>query len=93
MSSPLVTPEAQQVTKRKVHMCIDLQGVLQWPKREFDRMFKGACKDENGRVMTPDEVRAEMLAELAKGHKVIPYGEPCEGFDYQTGCPGHKLGA
>ncbi len=26
-----------------------------------------------------------------EGVKVIPFGEPCEGFSYQTGCSGHEV--
>jgi hypothetical protein len=30
------------------------------------------------------------MDELVRGHDVIPMGEPCEGFDYKKGCPGHE---
>lgn len=26
-----------------------------------------------------------------EGKRVIPIGEPCEGFSYQDGCPGHEI--
>jgi hypothetical protein len=30
------------------------------------------------------------MDELVRGHEVIPCGEPCKGFDYKKGCPGHE---
>lgn len=41
--------------------------------------------------MTPREVKAAFIDELLKGHELIPFGDPCEGFDYKTGCPGHEI--
>jgi hypothetical protein len=26
---------------------------------------------------------------LADGVEMIPVGQPCEGWDWKTGCPGH----
>jgi hypothetical protein len=44
---------------------------------------------QNGQKLSGKEVREVLYDELAKGRKVIPMGEPCEGFSYDTGCPGH----
>ena len=43
---------------------------------------------DNGKECTDKEARDYLKECLNKGYKVIPFGE-CEGFDYQTGCPGH----
>jgi hypothetical protein len=40
--------------------------------------------------MNGDEAWNALADELAKGHRVIPVGDACEGFSYQTGCPGHE---
>jgi hypothetical protein len=69
-----------------IHLCLDVRGaLLNWSDREF----KGVFKHDDGRVMSPREAKLALMDEIAKGHKVIPCG-PCEGFDYQTGCPGHE---
>jgi len=77
---------------KTIHMCLDIRGALNWPKRMFNGMAKSAT-DENGRPLTPDQFRDELYDELAKGHRVIPLTPQCEGFDYQTGCPGHPTPA
>jgi hypothetical protein len=72
-----------------IHMCLSIRGVLSWPWRDFKRQFKGVFTGDDGRVLTPEQARDYLLDELSKGHKVLPTG-PCEGFNYETGCPGHK---
>lgn len=74
--------------RKKIHMCMNVRGALMNFKA---RDYKGFTHD-NGRRMTPREAKAALLDELAKGHKVIPFGPPCEGFDYTGGgCPGHVI--
>ena len=68
------------------HMSLDLRGALHnWSDREF----RGLLKHNDGRTMTVREAKDALLDEIAKGHKLIPC-TPCDGFDYQTGCPGHE---
>lgn len=66
-------------------MCLSVRGALNMPKSKL----RGWIRHDSGRLMTPDEARHALMDELAKGHEVIPMGEPCEGFDYTKGCPGH----
>lgn len=67
------------------HLCIDLKGALMnWS----DRQWRNCVTADDGHTMTPQEVRAEFLSELAEGRKVIP-AAPCDNFDYQKGCLGH----
>ena len=70
------------------HMCQDVRGALKnWTRAQLRTMFRRA----DGRHMTADEARDLLLDELSKGHKVIPIGPACEGFDYSgDGCPGHE---
>lgn len=70
---------------QRIHMCVDIRGVLRWPDRQLAGMFT----DDDGRKMKGHEVRDKLLDCLAEGKKVLPMGQ-CEGFDYQTGCPGHE---
>ncbi len=71
---------------RTIHLCVDIRGLL----RKSDRELKGWIKDDSGRIVTPSEARELLLDEIAKGRKVLPGSyPPCEGFSYETGCPGH----
>lgn len=71
------------------HMGINVRGCLKWPVKDFKRLVKG-MKFSDGRVMTPDQARDALLDELSKGHEVIPFGPPCDAWDYKTGCQGHE---
>lgn len=72
------------------HVCIDVRGVL----RNWDPEIWRGVKTKDGRLATPAEVMDWFLDELAEGRKVVPFGEPCEGFDYGGGgCPGHEVEA
>ena len=73
------------------HMCQGIEGpLMNWKAVDWARFAK-CCKSDDGKPMTRDEVKAEFLAMHAKGWKVMPIGAPCEGFSYQTGCPGHPV--
>lgn len=69
------------------HVCLSVRGALRnYTKRDLKTLFL----DETGRRLTADEAKEVLFDELAKGHEVIPVGEPCQGFDYSGGgCPGH----
>ena len=66
-------------------MCVDIRGMLRRPDRELR-----GCTDDDGRKLTPRQVREALMDELAKGRKVLPFGPICEGFSFETGCPGHE---
>ncbi len=74
---------------RILHMSMDVRGMLRnWTDVDLVSCFT----DTDGNTLTPDRVRGVLQDELARGHEVIPYGEPCEGFDYSGGgCPGHPI--
>lgn len=79
-------PNAKTTT---FHLCQSITGPLaNWGKREFKQATEWIRKSD-GSKYTADEVRAAFVDELTQGHEVIPIGEPCEGFSYKTGCPGH----
>ena len=44
----------------------------------------------DGSIPTYEEVREWLLDRLQEGKRRLPVGEPCEGFSYETGCPGHE---
>lgn len=67
------------------HVCQSVEGALKhWKAREW----KSVAKQNN---CTVDEIKNEFWKLHAEGKRVIPFGEPCEGFNYQTGCPGHNI--
>jgi hypothetical protein len=68
-----------------VHMCVDIEGVLRWSDRDLAKLFT-----EDGAHRSGAYVRDWLRLQLAQGKRVLPMGK-CEGFDYQTGCPGHPI--
>jgi hypothetical protein len=65
------------------HICQSVEGALRnWKKRDWN-----AVAQSNNSTAT--EMENHFWDLHSKGTKVIPIGEPCEGFSYQTGCPGH----
>ena len=76
------------MAKTLVHVCLDIQGYLQnhTKKSEYAKLFR----KDNGTLMSADEAKRYLLDQLALGRKVLPFGE-CDGFDFETGCPGHPV--
>lgn len=66
------------------HMCIDIGGLLNRSDFELARLFTDKGQKQPGAL-----VRQWLKLEQARGHKVLPLGKPCDGFSYETGCPGH----
>jgi hypothetical protein len=66
-------------------MSLNIEGALRWNKN-----MKGLFTHDDGTEFTHEESKALLLECKAKGWRVIPCGD-CEGFDYQKGCPGHKI--
>lgn len=69
------------------HLCVDIRGILNHTR--YPSGYRDMLKRDDGTTMPPHEARNTLYDELAKGRKVLQTG-PCEGFDYQTGCPGHE---
>ena len=72
------------------HMALDIEGFMSTAK--YPRQYKHMFKHDDGRTMTAEEARAELFRQLRMGRKLIPMG-PCEGFDFENGCPGHETAA
>ena len=71
--------------RTQIHICQSVEGALKnWGKREWRSM----AVSNN---MTPEDVKIEFQILHRQGKRVIPIGEPCEGFSYETGCPGHVI--
>lgn len=69
------------------HTCLDIRGAIRNGKKF---LWTGMFLHDDGRKMNAAEAMETLLDELSKGRKVLPVGEPCEGFSYDTGCPGHQ---
>ena len=67
------------------HMCVDIRGAIKWPNSRLKSLF---C-DSQGQPVSAEAAREHLLDQLQMGRRVIPFGKPCEGFSYETGCPGH----
>lgn len=66
------------------HLCQSVEGALKnWGVREWKSIAR-----ENG--LSIAECQSVFRQYLREGIRVIPIGDECEGFNYQTGCPGHK---
>jgi hypothetical protein len=69
-----------------VHLSLDVRGALRWSNAELGRM---GFTDANGNdCNNGTEVREFLMDHLQKGHRVLPMAE-CDGFSFETGCPGH----
>jgi len=66
------------------HMCVDIRGAINWPNSRLKSLFCDA-----GKPVSAEAAREHLLDQLQMGRKVIPFGKPCEGFSYESGCPGH----
>lgn len=69
------------------HLCMDLRGFLKGAR--FPREYRGAFRDDDGRLLTPEEARDRLIDELAKGTRFLPVGT-CDNFDPKWGCLGHE---
>ena len=66
------------------HVCLSIEGALKtFTRRDWENIAK-----DNG-MGGPDYAKWEFQNMHRDGLKVLPFGKPCEGFSYQTGCPGH----
>lgn len=68
------------------HMCMSIEGLLHNYKIRKINFFT----NDDGLPSSDKEARKYLAECQEKGWKKIPFGEPCEGFDYfGKGCPGH----
>lgn len=72
----------------KRHMSVNIEGLLRNTGR---KSMKGLFNDENGNPISDQEARIYISECQAKGWKLIPMSDKCEGFDhFGKGCPGHE---
>lgn len=67
-----------------LHLCQSVSGALRnWTKDIWDSV--GAQNN-----MTGNQMKEKFRIMEFEGKKVIPFGKACDGFSYETGCPGHE---
>ena len=86
---------------KRFSLCMDIDGFVR--NNRFPRDYRNLFRDDTGRTLSPEEARAQLAIEKAKGREVIPMsaecGNPCQhasngctGFDYAgKGCPGRYI--
>jgi hypothetical protein len=86
-SASVATTQNGETKYTTHHVCISVSGAL----RNFKpREWRNCVTDDDGNYVTPEVFREYLLQCQAEGKDVIPFGKPCEGFDYTGGgCPGH----
>ena len=72
---------------RLLHASLDVRGALQ-----MKRSLRGMFRDGDGHAMTNEAVRDVLFTALEQGKLRLPVGQPCDGFSYVSGCPGHEEG-
>lgn len=73
------------MSRRRIHICQSVEGALKnWTRKQWL-----AVAAENN--MTPGQAKKQFELYRFEGKKVIPIGDPCEGFSYIDGCPGHQI--
>lgn len=68
------------------HTHIDIDYALSLAASDFKDIF---IVTADGVRLSTSEAREWLKKQREEGKKVIPWGTPCEGFSYETGCPGH----
>jgi hypothetical protein len=73
-----------------LHTSVDIRWLLE---TRTSRQLADAVTVNGKRVDDGEIVRNALLNQLAEGHALLPIGDPCEGWDPKTGCPGHRIEA
>lgn len=56
-----------------------------------NKMFKNILRDsETGEYISPEMARKQFELWRFEGKRVVPMSDECEGFSFETGCPGHE---
>ena len=83
--------QTEKAMPRTIHVCVDVRGLLRGLAFSEDPWFMEILNDpETGKAITKEELFEKLCDELIAGHRKMPIGEPCDGFSYETGCPGHE---
>lgn len=68
------------------HLSLDIKGALMnWS----DQRFRGVFRHDDGRTMTVQEAKSELLDRLSRGELFISCSGKCDNFYPKHGCLGH----
>jgi hypothetical protein len=77
---------------RTIHCGVSVRGALLAPyaqqRRVASTLLRGGVP-----CRSVQEYREALADLLVQGVEMLPIGEPCEGWDRKTGCPGHEKAA
>ncbi|UVM24896.1 MULTISPECIES: hypothetical protein [unclassified Pseudomonas] len=70
---------------RTFHIHLSVRGAL----RDFSkRQLRGMFQHADGTKCSADEAKDHLLKRWPRAKEVLPFGPPCEGFDFTgNGCP------
>ena len=71
--------------KQRIHICQSVSGALaNWSRKDWEMV----ARDNDCSI---DRIKGRFRIMELEGKKVIPIGDACEGFSYETGCPSHPV--
>jgi len=74
-----------QKGRLKIHCSQSISGALKnWSRKDWERVAA-----DNG--TTAVALKEKFRIWEFEGKKVLPLSDECEGFSYETGCPGHPI--
>lgn len=68
----------------KIHFCQSVDGAI---KNWSTSQWADIAEANN---ITISAAKDAFIQYVREGKRVIPLGEPCEGFSYENGCQGHE---
>lgn len=74
-----------------MHCCVSVRGLLHMSPARMEEESTFLKRGDGTPFASARELREALFDELAAGHEVLPMGKPCKGWDWKTGCPGHRI--
>lgn len=75
------------MSRRAIHISLCVEGAMRWPERKLEGLFK----TDDGYALSGRACKEHLQKLFKEGVRKLPIGEPCDGFDPVTGCPGHGI--
>lgn len=73
-------------TGKTHHLSLSVTGCL---RQTPDNNKLSWVNDDNGHPLTNKQLRAELKKADFEGKKLLLMSDKCDGFSFETGCPGH----
>lgn len=73
---------------KTMHMSVTVEYLLRQSDRNLGELLPAFSRDDGTPYKSPDDLRAALREELAKGVVVLPLAQ-CDNFDPKEGCRGH----